>query len=122
MIAWKGWVAHPNAVLADAHVFVNTLAEEGFGMAMAEAMAFGLPVIAPKAGASPELVDDGVTGLLVAPESPAALADAIVAVLGDLDRAAEMGATARAKAWREYGTGHVAEATLAFYRQVLRAA
>jgi len=40
---------------------------EGYGMAIAEAMAFGLPVISTTAGAIPDLVDDGMTGLLVEP-------------------------------------------------------
>jgi glycosyltransferase involved in cell wall biosynthesis len=118
-VTWTGWVPKPDPVLASAHVYVNTLPWEGFGMAMAEAMSFGLPVIAVASGASPEMVEDGVTGILVPPGDVGALADAIVDLASDEPRAAEMGGVARDRATRKYGAAQTALETLAFYRRLL---
>ncbi len=61
-----------------ANVFVMPSRWEGFGLIVAEAMRAGLPVVASKVGGLVEVVDDGVTGILVEPESPTALATAIL--------------------------------------------
>lgn len=73
----------------EAHVFCLPSLQEGFGLAFVEAMAAGLPVVAARAGAVPELVTHGETGLLVPPGDPGALAGALVRVLtspGEADR------------------------------------
>jgi phosphatidyl-myo-inositol dimannoside synthase len=64
---------------------------EGFGLVFCEAQAAGLPVVAGSAGPAPEVVENGVSGLLVDPEDPRAVADAIVALLSDPTRARAMG-------------------------------
>ena len=117
-ITWSGWVADTNSVLSRAHVYVNTWPREGFGMAMAEAMALGLPVVAINAGASIEMVDPGVTGLLVAEGDSEALAAAVVRVLTDPELAANMGRAARVRAMSLYGAERTARDTLAFYRRL----
>jgi glycosyltransferase involved in cell wall biosynthesis len=117
-ITWAGWVAEPEAVLSRAHVYVNTEPWEGFGMAMAEAMAFGLPVVAVNSGASTEMVEDGVTGFLVPGEDAAALARAIGWLARHPLRAEEMGTAGRERAVRAYGVQGVARATLAFYERL----
>ncbi len=66
-----------------AHCFCLPSVQEGFGLVFAEAMAAGLPVVACRAGAVPEVVVDGRTGLLVAPRRPAELAGALARVLED---------------------------------------
>jgi glycosyltransferase involved in cell wall biosynthesis len=118
VIAWAGWVRDTYAVLGGAHAYVNTWPDEAFGMAMAEAMALALPVIAVDAGANTEMVEHGVTGNLVAQDEPAALAQAIVDVVGDRDRAVAMGEAARRTALSRYGAERTALSTIAFYRQV----
>jgi len=65
---------------------------EPFGQVLLEAMAEGCPVVATKGGGVSEIVDDGITGLLVPPRDAEAMAEAIVAILGDKDRAERMGA------------------------------
>lgn len=68
---------------------------EGFGLAAAEAMAAELPVVATRVAGLSEVVADGQTGLLVAPEAPAALAAALGELAGDPARRAELGAAGR---------------------------
>jgi glycosyltransferase involved in cell wall biosynthesis len=63
------------------NVFVLPSLVEGFGIVLLDAMSFGLPIVATRVGAIPELVQDGVNGLLVPPADPAALAEAIRRVL-----------------------------------------
>ncbi|MDQ7781102.1 MAG: glycosyltransferase family 4 protein [Planctomycetota bacterium] len=70
-------------VLACLDVFVLPSLYEGFGLVILEAMAAGAPVIATRVGGVPEIVEDGVTGLLVPAAHPGALADAIWKVASD---------------------------------------
>jgi len=64
---------------------------EGFGIVYLEAMAFGKPVIGPNYGAPAELIRHGETGLLVDPEDPASVAEAVVSLVKNPERAREMG-------------------------------
>jgi glycosyltransferase involved in cell wall biosynthesis len=74
-----------------ADCFCLPTVQEGFGLVFAEAMAAGLPVVACRAAAVPEIVREGETGLLVEPRAPAALADALVRMLDDERLRREMG-------------------------------
>jgi glycosyltransferase involved in cell wall biosynthesis len=65
-----------------ASIFVfPSVCEESFGMPLVEAMAAGTPVIATRGGAFPEIIDDGISGLLVERSDPLALAEAILKLL-----------------------------------------
>jgi glycosyltransferase involved in cell wall biosynthesis len=64
-----------------AHLFCLPSLQEGFGIAFVEAMAAGLPVVAARAGAAPDVIDEGVTGVLVPPGDPSALANALIRLL-----------------------------------------
>jgi len=64
---------------------------------LVEAMASGLPVVAPRAGGPLEIVEDGVTGLLYSPGDADSAAAAVRTLLDDPGRAAEMGAAGRAR-------------------------
>lgn len=74
---------------------------EGFGLVMAEAMAAGVPVIATACGAPPEVIRDGVNGLLVPPFDSAALAQAMLQLLTDDDRRRRI-----ARAGQQHVTAH----------------
>jgi phosphatidyl-myo-inositol dimannoside synthase len=67
--------------------------QEGFGIVFVEAMAAGLPVVACRAAAIPEVVEHGRTGILVTPERPDELADAIGRILEDRALSEELGTT-----------------------------
>ncbi len=75
---------------------------EGFSLATVEAMLHGLPVVATAAGGPRELVDDEVTGLLVAPQDVGALADALVRLCRDAALRDRLGAAGLAKAQDRY--------------------
>jgi glycosyltransferase involved in cell wall biosynthesis len=76
-----------------AHCFCLPTVQEGFGLAFAEAMAAGLPVVACRAAAVPELVEDRRTGFLVNPRSPDELAMALETLLTNEGLRRELGAT-----------------------------
>lgn len=82
-------------------VVVASLAEP-FGRTTIEAMAAGKPVVATNTGASPEIVVDGVTGILVPPGHPEKMADAIYHILNDDRRAKEMGEAGRQRVLLEF--------------------
>jgi glycosyltransferase involved in cell wall biosynthesis len=79
----------------NADVFCLPSVQEGFGIVFLEAMAAGLPVVACRAAAIPEVVRDGATGVLVPPRDPAALAGAIGDLLCDPARARALGEEGR---------------------------
>jgi glycosyltransferase involved in cell wall biosynthesis len=97
-------VAGTRAALARSDVFIMSSLSEGVSRAALEAMAMGLPVITTDAGGMPEVVEDGVDGLIVPRRDPRALADAIGVLAVHADTRAAMGARARAKAGR-FDTG-----------------
>lgn len=70
-------------ILTKSDVLVLPSREEGFGLVLLEAMALGTPVVATNVGGIPEIVDDGVSGILVEKDNPEQLADAVVKVLED---------------------------------------
>jgi len=85
-------------ILAAADIFALASEWEGLPLAVIEAMAAGLPVVATRVGSVPEAVDHGRTGLLVAPGDQSALVDSLRSLAQDPDRRREMGAAARVRA------------------------
>ena len=85
------------AVWRDADLFVMPTRQEAFGMVFQEAAAAGLAAIAPRINAIPELVEDGVTGLLIEPGDRRALVDALDSLIGRADRRAGMARAARCR-------------------------
>jgi glycosyltransferase involved in cell wall biosynthesis len=83
---------------ASADLFCFPSTTDTFGQVILEAAASGLPIVAVAAGGALELVEDGVTGLLVPPDDPAALAEAMGALIRFPDRRARLAADARAQA------------------------
>jgi glycosyltransferase involved in cell wall biosynthesis len=88
-------IADIRPALRKAWLFTITSSSEASPNVVIEAMAAALPVVATRVGGIPELVEDGITGLLVEPGNPARLAEAIVALLTDEARRRSMGETGR---------------------------
>lgn len=98
VVRFAGEVSAPFRHYADASVYVQPSRWEIAPLAILEAMAVGLPVVASDVGAVSELVEHGRTGLLVAPGDPVALAGAVHELLIDPDRAAGLGRAGATKA------------------------
>jgi glycosyltransferase involved in cell wall biosynthesis len=84
------------------------------------AYAYAKPVVATRVGAIPDAVDDGVTGTLIEPRDPRALADAIIGLLGDPARRQAMGRAGREKLDRECSPRVVGKHSLEVYRAAIR--
>jgi glycosyltransferase involved in cell wall biosynthesis len=109
-------------VMAALDVFVHTsVRPEPFGLVLVEAMATMKPVVAANAGGVPEVVEDGVTGLLVPPGDAAAVAAAVLGVLAEPGRARAMGAAGRARAEARFEVGAYAARIQAVYASILGA-
>jgi glycosyltransferase involved in cell wall biosynthesis len=96
--------------------------DEPKGLFLLEAMASGVPVVQPRRGAFPELVQKTGGGLLVAPDDPEALADGLMTLWQDPARAAAAGAAGASGVREHYDVGRMAETAEAVYRDVSRAA
>lgn len=92
---------------------------EGFGLPAAEAMACGVPAIATTAPAFPEVVDHGVTGWLVPPADPAALAQAIRQLMADADLRARLGREGRRSVQERFDWRRAAREVVAVYEEAL---
>jgi glycosyltransferase involved in cell wall biosynthesis len=97
------------ALWALADVFVFHSRYETFGLAVAEAMAAGKAVVAARTTAIPEVLRDGIDGLLVPPDDPGAFAGAVGGLLADPGRRAAMGSAGQARARAEFNWDRVAD-------------
>jgi glycosyltransferase involved in cell wall biosynthesis len=100
---------------------VPTVFREPKGLYVLEALANGVPVVAPRHGAFPELLEETGGGVLVAPGDPAALAAALVELLQDPGRRERLGRAGREAVGARFGDETMARATLALYEQCLGA-
>jgi glycosyltransferase involved in cell wall biosynthesis len=102
-------------VLRRADVVVQPSRWEGFGLGVLEAMLCERPVVATRVSSLPELVADGETGLLVAPDDPGALREALARLLGDPAQRERMGAAGLARARAAFSVERMARRTLDVY-------
>jgi starch synthase len=109
-------------LLAHATVFVCPSVYEPLGIVNLEAMACGTAVVASRVGGIPEVVDDGLSGLLVdlGPSYEDDLAAAVTAVLTDPARAATMGAAGRQRAVADFSWDTIARQTVDVYEAALK--
>jgi len=118
-VQFLGYQPEAAKLMAGFDVFVHPSRWEGFGLVFLEAMNASLPIVATTVGAIPEIVVHGETGLLVPPDDPVALADAIAALLRDRDLARNFGLAGRQRAEREFTVERMVEQTAGVYRRVL---
>ncbi|MGH7620108.1 MAG: glycosyltransferase family 4 protein [Gemmatimonadaceae bacterium] len=119
-VVLTGYRTDADELLAAADVACLSSREEGMGSVLLDALAFGIPVAATTAGGIPEVITHGETGLLAAPASPAALGDAIAALLGDAALRATLSQQARARS-TEFSVERMTDRTLAVYEEALSA-
>jgi glycosyltransferase involved in cell wall biosynthesis len=118
-IRFLGYVAPVQRAIEDAAIVVVPSMGEGFGMVALEAMERARPVIAAEIGGLGELVEEGVTGLLVPPGEAEPLAHAIVQLAADLPRAVEMGEAGRRRALEQFLQERCTDRTELVYRDKL---
>jgi starch synthase len=106
-------------LLTHATVFACPSLYEPLGIVNLEAMACGTAVVGSRVGGIPEVVSDGETGLLVPPDDPAGLADALNALVEDPARAAAMGRLGRERAIAHFGWPAIAAQTAALYSELV---
>lgn len=119
-VVFTGFRADVLDLMAAADVFVHpAVYPEPFARCLLEALALARPIVATKVGGTPELIEDGVTGLLVEPSDPQALAAAIDALLRDREKALGLGLNGRKKVEREFTIERHVAAVSGFYEELL---
>lgn len=118
----SGHVSHSEMVSKyyDAMIFLNASYYESFGIPVAEAMACGLPVIAARAGGVPEIVEDGLSGLLVEPGDSDALAAAVTKLLENEDLRDSLARAGRERVRERFNWDSIAGELAEFYRGMYR--
>jgi glycosyltransferase involved in cell wall biosynthesis len=114
-----GWADDVAGWVADLDVVALTSRNEGTPVALIEALAAGRPVVATAVGGVPFVIRDGVTGWLVPPGDPAAVAGALAACLGDPPEAARRAAHGRAEVLARFPADRLVRDVRALYREVL---
>jgi len=117
-VIWiPGMLAKPEVIqiLSHATAFACPSLYEPLGIVNLEAMACGTAVVGSRVGGIPEVVADGVTGLLVPPDDPEALGLALTALVRDPARAAGMGRRGRERAMAEFSWTTIAAQTARLY-------
>ncbi len=107
------------AFLGHIDLLVHPALHEGLGVSLLEAQAAGVSIVAFAAGGVPEVVVDGETGLLVPPGDTAALAAAVIRLLGDPNLRQQLGAAGRERVQRRFGPMQMVDSYLALYTQLL---
>ncbi len=112
-VVFAGWVdaEQKGAALRAMDVFAFPSRMEGFGMAVAEAMLLGVPVVVSDRGSLPEIVKDGVTGLVVSIDSPQPMTDALDRLLRDGELRRRLGENGRREAESRFTWSTCAELT-----------
>ncbi|MFZ1123005.1 MAG: glycosyltransferase family 4 protein, partial [Candidatus Binataceae bacterium] len=101
-------------------IFAMPSLSEGLGVALLEAMACGLPAVASRIGGIVEAMDDGRTGILVAPGDASALVGALARLRAEASARIAMGAAARAMAVERFSMATMARRTVELYRSCLQ--
>lgn len=117
-VSFPGWRNDALHWMAAANVVALASRWEGFGLVLLEAMAQSRPLVASAVSAIPEIVRDGDTGLLVAPDDPAALAAALTRVLTNPPLAAQLGAAGRARLETDFSVARMAQAHATLYAEL----
>jgi N-acetyl-alpha-D-glucosaminyl L-malate synthase BshA len=107
-------------LLSASDLFLMPSAQESFGLAALEAMACEVPVVASRVGGVPELIEDGVTGILCHPDDLAGMADASIRLLTDEKAHARMAEAARKRAVDRFNDSKIVPMYEAFYDEILR--
>jgi glycosyltransferase involved in cell wall biosynthesis len=118
-LTFTGFRTDVPEILADSAISVLPSLSEGLSNVLLESMAAGVPVIATRVGGNSEIVEDGVTGLLVPPADPGALAGAMFSLLGDELLAKRLGDAGKQRIRGEFSVPLMVQQTEQHYLKVL---
>jgi glycosyltransferase involved in cell wall biosynthesis len=118
-VLFLGMIGDSRQLLDALDVFVFPSLKEGLGVALLEAMACGLPVVASRAGGVIDIVEDGHSGVLVAPRDAASIAEAIAALVADAPRRSGLGNAARVRMVENFSLDATTKKTIDLYRASL---
>ena len=118
-LVFAGFRRDVPSALADLSISVLPSLSEGLSNTLLESMAAGVPVIATRVGGTPEIVEDGHTGLLVPPADPDTLARAMLLLLTRPELAAEFGAAGQERVARRFSVERMVHETEALYAKLL---
>ena len=118
-ISWRPWLSEAALATELSHCSMAVLPSrhESFGNAMAEAMAVGAPLVSTRVGSIPEVVQDGITGLLVPADDPEALARAIQRLTAAPELSHSLSSAGRERTQASYTWGAVARSYAELYDQ-----
>jgi len=111
-----------NRLYDDCAVYVSPAVYESFGLTFVEAMAHGRPVVGCATSSVPEIVRDGIDGILVPPKDPDALANAVLSLLSNPELSRKMGINGRQRAVEDFPVDLEAARAEAFFRRILEKA
>lgn len=109
----------PQVLAACDACILPALKREGLPKAIIEGMVYGVTPIVTNSGGSPELIEQGKSGLIIRPGSSRAIADAISQLYADPENCKRMGAEARQRIQRDFHTSKTVEQTLSVYQELL---
>jgi len=118
-VKFAGEISDVAAFLKGHHIFILPSVSEGFSNALLEAIGAGLPAIVTSVGANPDVITDKLTGLIVAPEDEAALAEAIDYLLTDGSRTARLAAAGSKDIAERYSSQRMCRSLEKLYRDLL---
>ena len=119
-VSWLGWVEEARALLATFDAFVLPSRFEGFPLSILEAQLAEVAVVASDVGSISETVRSGATGLLVPPDDPDRLAEALTTLAHDPDRRRQLGEAGRRLVLERFTAGHMAEQFERLYAEIAR--
>ena len=115
-VIFTGFLENTFIPLSVTHIYTHISLQEGFPIALLEAMSMGKPVMAAKTGGIPEIIIDGENGILVEPE-PKQIADNIIALCRDGKRMEELGKNARKTAREEHDWDNIVLEFIDLYKE-----
>lgn len=121
VIQFKGFQNDVAAAIAQLHILIHaSVIPEPLGQVIAQGMAAGKPVVATRGGGASEIVQDGVTGLLVPAKDYVALAEAILSLLRDPEEAEKMALRGQQTAMENFAEASIARKVEAVYDTMLK--
>ena len=120
-VTFVGLVAHSDvpAFYQKADIYIGPSLYESFGASIIEAMTAGVPVVATRVGAVPELISEGKSGLVVDSNNPSAIADAVIKLLGNNELRNSISFAARDLVYKQFSWDTICAALIQTYREVL---